>query len=206
MFIKDFELGDLVEIVNLSPSDRRVLAGTSRSIAKGEQGIVTEMYLTDFRVQCGSNGLMQWEANIRPDEVRLVARLGREEATRRLFSKTQKSAAIAAIEFALKTDEGLEFLRCWHQGDFQAIRKEWPEAPEAVFIGADPLHKASVQGGSILAADVTLDDETMTIEADQVHHALHCLGGELTPGRQFDVTIKLRAMTAAEFAALPEWQ
>lgn len=118
----------------------------------------------------------------------------------------QSNAALAAIQFALTADEGFEFLRCWHQGDFPAIRKEWPEAPEAVFIGADPLHKASAQGGSILAADVTLEDETMTIEVDQVHHALHCLGGELTPGRQLEVTIKLRAMTAEEFSALPEWQ
>ena len=50
------------------------------------------------------------------------------------------SAAIAAIQFALETDEGLTFLRCWNEGDFKAIRDEWPEAPEEVFIGADPLH------------------------------------------------------------------
>lgn len=49
-------------------------------------------------------------------------------------------AAVAAIEYALRTDEGLEFLRCWQHGDFAAIRKEWPDAPEAVFIGADPMH------------------------------------------------------------------
>ncbi|WP_339118912.1 hypothetical protein [Halomonas sp. BMC6] len=49
-------------------------------------------------------------------------------------------SAIAAIQFALETDEGLAFLRCWNEGDFDAIRDEWPEAPEEVFIGADPLH------------------------------------------------------------------
>lgn len=49
--------------------------------------------------------------------------------------------AIAAIEYALKTDgEGLTFLRCWMHGEFPEIRAEWPDAPEAVFIGADPLH------------------------------------------------------------------
>ena len=53
----------------------------------------------------------------------------------------RESAAIAAIQFALDVDEGMEFLRCWIQGDFDVIRKEWPEAPEAVFIGADPLYK-----------------------------------------------------------------
>ncbi|WP_421526870.1 hypothetical protein [Pseudomonas brenneri] len=52
-------------------------------------------------------------------------------------------AAVAAIQFALETEEGLQFLRCWNDGDFDAIRDEWPEAPEEVFIGADPLHKPS---------------------------------------------------------------
>lgn len=84
MKLDDFELGDLVEVVNLSPIERRVLAGTSRSIANGDQGIVVEKYRADIRVQSGSNAAMQWEANIRPDEVRLVSRLGRKEATRRL--------------------------------------------------------------------------------------------------------------------------
>jgi hypothetical protein len=49
-------------------------------------------------------------------------------------------AACAAIAFALKDMEGMAFLRCWNDGDFDSIRREWPEAPEAVFIGADPLH------------------------------------------------------------------
>lgn len=51
--------------------------------------------------------------------------------------------AVAAIQFALETDDGLSFLRCWNEGNFDAIRHEWPEAPEAVFIGADPLHPAT---------------------------------------------------------------
>lgn len=54
-------------------------------------------------------------------------------------------AALAAIEFTLTSDGGIEFLRCWNEGNFQAIRDEWPEAPEAVFIGADPLYKKTVK-------------------------------------------------------------
>lgn len=50
---------------------------------------------------------------------------------------------IAAIAFALETDDGLEFLRCWNEGDFDAIRREWPEAPAEVFIGADALHTSA---------------------------------------------------------------
>jgi len=49
-------------------------------------------------------------------------------------------AAVAAIAFALKDMEGMAFLRCWNEGDFDAIREEWPEAPEEVFIGADTQH------------------------------------------------------------------
>lgn len=55
-----------------------------------------------------------------------------------------QNAAVAAIQFALETDEGLEFLRCWNEGNFDAIRREWPEAPEAVFVGADPLHPGTI--------------------------------------------------------------
>ena len=50
--------------------------------------------------------------------------------------------AVEAIKYALKNhcDGGIEFLRCWMYGDFGAIRKEWPDAPEGVFVGADPLY------------------------------------------------------------------
>ena len=50
--------------------------------------------------------------------------------------------ATAAIEFGRSHDgeDEMAFLRCWYEGDFEVIRREWPEAPETVFIGADPLH------------------------------------------------------------------
>ena len=49
--------------------------------------------------------------------------------------------ACEAIEFALSgCDDPIAFLRCWNEGDFDSIRDEWPEAPEGVFAGADPLH------------------------------------------------------------------
>jgi GH24 family phage-related lysozyme (muramidase) len=58
-------------------------------------------------------------------------------------AETTPNAAVAAIAFALGEGSagGLEFLRAWNEGDFQAIREEWPEAPEAVYIGADPLYQ-----------------------------------------------------------------
>ena len=63
--------------------------------------------------------------------------------------ETQDPAASsnAAIKYALDkhADGGMEFLRCWFYGDFGAIRNEWPDAPEAVFRGADPLYKSPAQ-------------------------------------------------------------
>lgn len=48
-------------------------------------------------------------------------------------------AACAAIEFALGAEEGLAFLHAWQHGDFDVIRREWPEAPQSVFIGTYPV-------------------------------------------------------------------
>lgn len=55
------------------------------------------------------------------------------------MANENRNAAVEAINFALQTDEGLVFLRLWQHGDFEAIRKEWPECPNSVFIGADSL-------------------------------------------------------------------
>ncbi len=52
-------------------------------------------------------------------------------------------AAAAAIQFSLSTDDGRTFLELWQYGDFDIIRREWPDAPDAVFAGADPLHTAT---------------------------------------------------------------
>jgi hypothetical protein len=41
------------------------------------------------------------------------------------------------------TDEcAMGFLRAWDVGDFDDIRKWWPDAPDAVFAGADPTFDA----------------------------------------------------------------
>ena len=44
-------------------------------------------------------------------------------------AETVRQAFNLAINFALDrdTDEGLEFLRSWREGDWQSIRDEWPE-------------------------------------------------------------------------------
>ncbi|WP_176465249.1 hypothetical protein [Pseudomonas sp. Irchel s3b6] len=52
--------------------------------------------------------------------------------------------AVAAIGFALEEAsgdiDGIEFFRCWNEGDFDSIRDQWPEASEDVLIGADPSY------------------------------------------------------------------
>ncbi|MFS2004646.1 hypothetical protein ACEN9F_13570 [Duganella sp. CT11-25] len=52
-------------------------------------------------------------------------------------------AAVAAIEFALDDEDPVEFLRYWNEGEFDILRRNWPDAPEAVYIGADPLHRTA---------------------------------------------------------------
>jgi hypothetical protein len=52
-------------------------------------------------------------------------------------------AAAAAIQFSLSTEDGRTFLELWQYGDFDIIRREWPDVPDAVFVGADPLHTAA---------------------------------------------------------------
>jgi hypothetical protein len=35
--------------------------------------------------------------------------------------------------FLLTTDDPMNFLRCWNEGNFEACRREWPEAPDEVY-------------------------------------------------------------------------
>jgi len=69
---------------------------------------------------------------IRAQRDELVARL---EA----LAAAQHPAAVAAIQFALTDPEGMTFLRLWNEGEFDTLRREWPDAPSEVYVGADPL-------------------------------------------------------------------
>lgn len=49
----------------------------------------------------------------------------------------------AVIDYILNEgymESPLEFLRCWNEGNFEALREEWPDAPEEIYL-ADPLYK-----------------------------------------------------------------
>lgn len=41
-------------------------------------------------------------------------------------------------------EEPLEFLRCWNEGNYKALREEWPDAPEDIYL-ADPLYKGDLK-------------------------------------------------------------
>lgn len=45
----------------------------------------------------------------------------------------------AVIEFALtlRGDDCHTFLHYWSEGEFDVVRRNWPEAPDDVYIGAD---------------------------------------------------------------------
>ena len=51
--------------------------------------------------------------------------------------------AVAAIAYAIdcETDEGLEFLKLWNEGEFQLLRDNWDNIPDKVFIGVEPFFK-----------------------------------------------------------------
>lgn len=65
--------------------------------------------------------------------------------TNQVSATSAPYAAVAAIEFALKDDDGLIFLQLWHEGDFDTIRAEWENVPDAVFIGADSLFQPTIE-------------------------------------------------------------
>lgn len=72
---------------------------------------------------------------------RLQKRIIQQNGEIDALKANQADAAVAAIAFVLsgKCECEMEWLRLWNGGDFDSIREEWPETPEACFIGADPL-------------------------------------------------------------------
>lgn len=63
-----------------------------------------------------------------------------------------------------------------------------------------------VAGADVLAARVTVGDEVLMVRADQVGQAMVTLHGTPVPGMQVAAKVDYVAMSATEFAALPDWQ
>ncbi|MGC0155255.1 hypothetical protein ACPRNU_22575 [Chromobacterium vaccinii] len=77
------------------------------------------------------------QPDLHPEYVTATACYGPFNTHSHSGQRPNPDAAVAAIRFALKSDEGLPFLECWLHGQFDVIRKEWPEAPAAVFQDAE---------------------------------------------------------------------
>lgn len=60
--------------------------------------------------------------------------------------------AVIGFVLANRSESPLEFLQCWNEGDFEALRKEWPEAPEEIYIGPDTQHPKTIGYGNDLPA------------------------------------------------------
>jgi hypothetical protein len=63
-----------------------------------------------------------------------------------------------------------------------------------------------VSGADVLVANVTVEDEVLTVRPDQVGQAMFTLHGAPTLGLIVSVKIEYAAMSATDFASLPDWQ
>jgi hypothetical protein len=119
-----------------NPDQKQIIELRKSVQAKKNIGITAARDLCAKMLHTSRRAWQQWEAGDRKMHPAFW-----ELASIKLKGPAPVStAAVAAIQFALGTDEGITFLRCWNEGDFNAISKEWHEAPEEVFVGADPLH------------------------------------------------------------------
>ncbi|RMX08129.1 hypothetical protein D8I35_03110 [Corticibacter populi] len=97
-------------------------------------------------------------------------------------------AATEAIKYAVSIDSGIEYLRCWLHGEFEACRNEWPDAPISCYIGSDPDMPAT-QADADFEVIATLVDvwsgSTFSAERDRQAFSkasIRVLGFELPAG------------------------
>ena len=128
--------------------DEKVVASAATappSAPVGVEAFVVREYIGDDGPSIkgnGFDGLRIGEDRYEAEEfIRWInARLAQQPAA------VDGACAAAAIRFALTDPEGMTFLRLWNEGDFDTLRREWPDAPIEVYVGADPL--AAQPGGA----------------------------------------------------------
>ncbi len=109
--------------------------------------------------------------------------------------------AVAAIQFALEPDsDGLLFLRLWNEGEFDLLRENWPEAPEAIYMGADPLLEVSAQRPAVASDEIAHE-----MEANAWRAALRglCTGRELMTPNECAEHVRHRIESAKNAAQQP---
>lgn len=87
---------------------------------------------------CTKCGGYTWEIN------KVWYEKGLADSTKKEQVMCNSKSAVAAIEFALKTDDGIEFLRLWNEGSFSEIRDGWPGCPDECFVGAEVGFKSEI--------------------------------------------------------------
>ena len=136
--ITGFDIHDARDIDIFTDKVMKAFAGT-----QPENPPVAEMDVNDLLNAMDDAGFTQRERNndrFRAITLKLLAT--REAAP---SADAGLASAVATMKFAIETqmDEGFVFLENWFNGDFDACRREWPEAPEECYIGADPLFRPS---------------------------------------------------------------
>ena len=127
-----------------------IITGMKEALAASTQGIWTKGSTTHDTV-CNSDSLTSYPIatfkhsddaqfcdiahNHLPAVLKELERLKLDNVA----LQSKNDPAVAAMDFALKTEDGLTFLRLWYTGCFPEIRKEWPDCPIECFIGADPM-------------------------------------------------------------------
>jgi hypothetical protein len=83
-------------------------------------------------------------------ELALQARVAELQHENRFlrFAASKSDAAVAAIMFAQTTDHAPQFLNRWIHGDWDIIRREWPECPEEVFVDASAIATDDIATGA----------------------------------------------------------
>lgn len=94
-------------------------------------------------LQDDHKGLSRW-LSTRPN-ARAEARAAADEIAASRAAAT--APAVHAIQFAITNSEGLEFLRHWMHGDWDVIRREWPEAPASVVVASAAATAPAIQLG-----------------------------------------------------------
>ncbi|QBQ74760.1 hypothetical protein BcepSauron_380 [Burkholderia phage BcepSauron] len=120
-----------------------------------------------------------------------------------------KDAAVEAIKFAIGQGlDGLSFLNAWLHGDFDEIRRDWPEAPEDVYPVTEseppetayrlayPISTSEIEGSPIsqeitfnvtFGPDNKVSPETLLFEKEKAPIRL------TEDGRPTDVSIRFSA-------------
>jgi len=138
--VEGFDIHDAREIDLFTDAVMKVVESANSQPASPP---AAEMDVNDLLNAMDDAGFTQRERNndrFRAITLKLLAT--REAAPN---AEAGLASAVATMKFAIETqmDDGFAFLENWFNGNFDACRREWPEAPDECYIGADPLFRPS---------------------------------------------------------------